>query len=149
MNKRHRLPAPIAVVVGILELILSLFSLFSNLNYINENKEFRCNADKVVAECTKAGDNTNSSKSYLKSTVAFIYNGKKYENVVIDNYGQRIIPGTDVELYVNRENPTLCVIEYKPMEGIGKTYTIFTIIGLVGVIMIVVSIHRIRRGEIW
>lgn len=150
MNKRYRVPAPAAVVEGILVVIFGLFNLFSNWNYINENKQFRRNADKVVAECTMARHDTNSSQSYRKSTVAFIYNGKKYENVATDNYGQCIIPGDNVELYVNKDNPTQCVIEYKPTEGIGETHTLFTVVGLgVGAIMIIVGITRIRRGAIW
>ncbi|MDD6488990.1 MAG: DUF3592 domain-containing protein [Clostridia bacterium] len=150
MNKRHRVPAPVAVVIGIVVVIFGLFNLFSNWNYINENEQFRHNAEKVVAECTMAGDGTDSSQSYRKSTVEFFYNGKKYKNVVIDNYGQLILPGNNVELYVNTNNPTQCVIEYKTNEGIGETYTLFTVGGLVaGAIMIIVGISRIKRGAIW
>lgn len=150
MNKRYRVPAPVAVAEGILVVIFGLFNLFSNLNYINENAQFRRNADKVVAECTMAVDGINSSQSYRKSTVAFIYNGKKYENVVIDNFGQCILPEQKVELYVKTDNPTRCAIEYKTTEEIGETYTLFTIVGLgVGTVMIIVGISRIRRGAIW
>lgn len=148
MSKRYRVPAHVGVAVGILFVFFGLFNLFSNWNYINQNKKLRRNADKVVAVCTMAGDYTNSSRSYRKSTVTFIYNRKKYENVVIDNYGQCILPGNNVEIYVNADNPELCVIEYKPTEGIGETYTLFTIMGLGGVFMIIVSICRIRRGVI-
>lgn len=150
MNKRYRVPAPIAVVVGILEVLFGFFCLFSNWNYINENEQFRRNADKVVAECTMVGDGTNSSHSYRKITVAFLYNGKKYEDVITDNLGQCILPGHNVELYVNTDNPTLCAIEYKPAEGIGETYTLFTAVGLgAGAIMIIGGIYRMKRGIIW
>ena len=150
MNKRYRLPAPVAVVVGILVVIFGLFNLFSNWNYINENEKFRHNADKVVAECTMAGDGTDSSQFYRKSTVAGSYGGKKYGNGVIDNCGQFSLSGHNVELYVNTSNPTLCVIKYKLTEGIGETYTLFAVSGLVaGAIMIIVGIDRIKRGAIW
>lgn len=147
MNKRYRVPAPVAVVEGILIVIFGLFNLFSNLNYIYENEQFRHNADEVIAECTMAGDGTNRSDSYLKSTVSFVYNGKRYENVVTDNYGQCILPGYNVELYVKPDNPRQCMMEYKITEGIGKTHTLFTVVGLgAGAIMIIVGISRIRRS---
>ena len=147
MNKRYRVPAPAAVVEGILVVIFGLFNLFSNWNYINENKQFRRNADKVVAECTMARNDTNSSQSYRKSTVAFIYNGKKYENVVIDNYAQLILREHKVELYVNPDNPRQSMIEYKSTEGIGETYIVFIIIGLgTGPVMVIVGISRMRHS---
>lgn len=149
MNGRHIVPAPVAVIIGIIEVLFALVSLYLNLTYLYENSQFIAHADKIVAECTGAGDGTDNSDSYLNSTVAFFYNGKRYENVVIDNYNQCIIPGHDVELYVNPDNPTQCKIEYKITEGIGLTYSIFTVFGVIGVIMIVVGIARIKRRNIW
>lgn len=149
MNGRHRMSAPAGVIFGILFVLFGLVNLYLNLTCLYENSQFIGHADKIVAECTGAGDGTNSSNSYLKSTVAFFYNGKRYENVVIDNYGQCILPNHDVEIYVNPDNPLQCQIEYKFTEGTGQTYCIFSILAPIGVIMIVVGIARIKQGNIW
>ena len=146
MNGRYRVPAPFAVVLGIILVMFGLFNLFCNLDCIYQNEKFKRNADKVIAECTDVVDDTNSSHSYLKTTVSFLYNGKKYENVVIDNYGQCILLGEHLDLYVNKDNPTQCVIEYSSTEGTGQTHTIFSIAGLVsGAVMIIVGISRIKQ----
>ncbi len=147
MNKRYRVPAPLGVAVGIWLVMFGLFNLFSQCKCIYENERFRRNADKVIAECTMVGDGTNNPKSYLKSTVAFLYNGKKYENVVIDNYAQLILREHKVELYVNPDNPRQSMIEYKSTEGIGETYIVFIIMGLgTGPVMVIVGISRMRHS---
>lgn len=150
MKGRHLVPAPIAVAVGIVEIIFGLCCLLITLSNMQQNAQFIENADKVVAVCTEFGDGTHSSTSYLKSTVSFTYNGKKYENIVIDNYGQRFFTDQKVNLYVNPECPTQCRVHYDISQGEAKTYTMFACLGLgVGSIMTIVGISRIRRGILW
>lgn len=149
MSGRHRVPAPVAVIFGIVITLYGLVIQYLNLSSYFKNSQFIGQADKVVAECTAAGDGTQNNTYGLKSTVAFTYNGKRYENVVIDDFGQCIIPGESVDLYVNPNNPYQCQVEYKFTEGTAHTYTMLLILIPVGVLMIVVGVSRIRKGNMW
>ncbi len=150
MNRRYRTPAPVAIVTGIVLILFGTFCLLMNLTNMQENSRFIENADAVVGECTSSGDGTGSSQSYLKTTVKYVYDGKSYDNIVIDNYGQFFLSGYRVDLFVNPDCPTQCKIVYKTGEGVGKNYTIFTFMGLgVGTLMVVVAIKRIKHGQIW
>lgn len=150
MYKRHLVPAPIAIVIGALFFIFGLINLFINVMYIRENKQFIANADKVSAECIALEDGDSSSNFRIKAVVEYFYKGEKYENVIINSYGQFILSGYTLELYVNPDYPAQCTIEYKWTEGIGETYTLFTFSGLAGgLCMLIIGISRIKRGIIW
>lgn len=150
MKGRHLVPAPAAVVIGILEIMFGLCCLLINLSNINQNTQFIENADKVVAVCTVSSEENRGPDAYLKSTVAYTYNDKKYENIVIDNYHQGVFPGQEIDLYVNPDRPTQCKIHYDISKGQGKTYTLFSVVCLsIGSLMTIVGISRIKKGNLW
>jgi len=142
--------ALMAIVEGIILMIVGMYTLFVNLSIYLDNEHFISSADKVVAECVKRGDGTDSDTSYLKSIVKFEYNGKEYQNVIVDTYGQNIIPGDKMDLYVKPENPNNCVIKYSFYEGKGKILLFFTLLGLgAGMLAIFIGIMRKGTGNYW
>lgn len=139
-----------AVIYGILLILFGMYNLLMNWTNLTMNDAFIANADMVVGECTMAGAATDSKDSYLKITVKYVYEGKRYDNIVIDDYGQFYLKGDKVNLFVDSDDPTKCVIRYSTSEGDGYKYTVFTLMGfLLGGSCLFVGIVRLKRGSLF
>lgn len=147
MNRNYLTAKSICGVIGgILFILFGLNNLWINYSNFTKNYEFISNADMVVGECMATGDGSNSNHSYLRTIVTYVYEEEKYENVIVENYGQMILKGDKVNLFVNPEHPRQCVMSYKTSDGDGATYTLFTIIGLgAGVVCFFIGVTWLRK----
>lgn len=120
-------------VMGIIFFCIGLIILWANWFSVSQNEKLIAKADSVVGVCT------DSRVSDNRIAVSYSYNGKEYEDIIINDYGQAFREGDEIELFVNRNVPSWCVIEYKIDEG--DFYTniskgvCFLIIGIFGFLL--------------
>lgn len=130
-----------AVIYGIALFCVGLILLWVSWSPVQQNERFIARADSVVGVCTESFSNRGMIE------VSYLYNGRVYRDIVIDDYGQYISKDEQITLFVNPNNPSQCVLEYKTDEGEVSTYIDLARFMLVmGGFLFFIGLSRIRNG---
>lgn len=112
-NKKEvwRSKAITSKIMGIIFFCIGLIVFSVNWFSFNQNEKLIAKADSVVGVCT------DSRVSDNRIAVSYSYNGKEYEDIIINDHGQSFREGDEIKLFVNPNIPSWCIIECNIGEG--------------------------------